>query len=540
MSLIPDNMGAASNFRLPPDSNGKRMNTLRHWHVEYVNGTHQPLAGDVITGNTSGFIGTVTSIHSNNTSTTGEVVIVPLDQNAGSNPSTGEDLFYNGGKIAEAGEWYAVHAQANMIVGGNDPHSPLFVDKTGSAYVRFAEGDQQMDGFGLTRNSTPTQIADYSHRYSKGDSIWSESSSGTASASHLPNESAIAMDVDTASGDRITRTTNKYHLYQAGMSQLIILTIASGDIGKDGVTRRWGYYDDENGVYFELAGTDLRVGLRSNTTGTPVDTVISQADWNGDKVDGSLGLSNLSGMDIDVSKLNVYWIDLQWLGGGRVRFGVLSPNGNRVTCHEIKNANANTGPYMTTATLPVRTEILNTGATGSPSRLKYVCGTVHTEGNLVPDRKKKTNKYDTEVVKTSVTTEVPLISFRSKALINGLANRKVTIPELLSSYVKTNPVRVRLYKSPTLTGANWTDHAYGGVQYDTTASAASGGQQLLSWVFDPGCYNTDFPSNFGYQGQNLVLDADGTQGLWYTLTVESLEAGGSDIDLSISLIDMGG
>lgn len=530
-------MGASSYFRLPPDSNGKRINTLKHWHIEYVTGTTKPLVNDVVVGNTSGFTGTITAIHSNNTSTTGELSVIPLDQNAGANPVEGEDLYIDGVKVGVVGEWYSVYAQANTIVGGNNPHSPMFVDAKGSAYVRFTEGDQQMDGFGLTRMSTPTQIADYNHKYDKATDIWQEDLVGTATTAHLPNEAAIAMDIGTASGDRVTRTTNKYHLYQAGMSQLVIMTIACGDVGKEGVIRRWGYYDDSNGIFFQLNGTTLSVVLRSSTSGTPVDTIINQADWNGDRINGQDGLSNLSGMDIDVSKLNVYWTDLQWLGGGRVRFGVLSPDGGRVTIHEIKNANSHTGPYMTTATLPLRTEILNTGVTGSPSRLKYVCGTVHTEGTLVPDRKKKTSKYDNEVVKTSVSTEVPLISFRPKTNINGVINRTVTIPELISVYIKTAAVRLRLYRNTTLTGASWQDHAIGATQVDTSATAFTDGTRLLSWVFDPGSHNIEFPSNFGYQGQNLTLGADGTQNLWYTLTVESLETT-SDVDVSISLIDM--
>jgi len=248
MSLIPDNMGAASHFRLPPDSNGKRVNTLRHWHVEYLNGTLKPVVGDVVTGHSSGFVGTVTSIHSSNTTAAGELAVVPLDQNAGANPTTGEDLYLDGAKVAEVGEWYAVHAQANVLVGGNNPHSPQFIDNKGSAYVRFAEGEQQLDGFGLSRMSSPMQIGEYTHFYGKQDDEWHEETAGTASSTHLPNESAVAMDVDAASGDHISRTTNKYHIYQAGFSQLIEMAVAVGDSGKANVVRQWGYFDDDDGV----------------------------------------------------------------------------------------------------------------------------------------------------------------------------------------------------------------------------------------------------------------------------------------------------
>jgi len=301
----------------------------------------------------------------------------------------------------------------------------------------------------------------------------------------------------------------------------------------------WGYFDDDDGVFFRLNGTAFQVVVRSSTTGSPVETVIEQADFNGDKMDGSLGLSNLSNMHFDPSKLNVFWIDLQWLGGGRVRFGMLSEDGSRVTLHSVRNANALTGPYMMTATLPVRAEQFNSGVSASPSRLKVVCCTVHTEGEVVPDRKRRTNKYAGRVSATGVTTEVPIMSGRTAPTFNGVPTRKVTIPALFSAYVKTNAVRLNLYKNATLTGASFAQVPGSAVEVDTSASAISGGDLMLSWVLGPGGTNEHFPSNFGYLGQNLHLRADGGYGEVYTLAVESLEAGGSDIDLSVSWIDMG-
>jgi len=538
-------MGAASNFRLPPDSNGKRMNTLRHWHVEYVNGTYSPLVGDVITGNTSGFVGTVTSIHANNTSTTGEVAVVPLEQNAGANPTTGEDLYIGGGKVSEAGEWYAVHAQANVLVGGNNPHAAQFVDNQGSAYIRFADGPQQLDGFGLSRQTTPWMVGFYDFHYGTlPNEFWTDTS-GTATETHLPNEAAVAMDIGTDSGDRITRTTHKYHLYQPGYSQLVEITAVAGDAGKANVRRRIGYFDDNNGVFFEMDGTDIYCVLRTSTSGSPVDTRIHQSDWNGDRMDGSLGLSNLSNVQLDPTKLQVMWMDMQWLGAGRVRFGFLSPDGSRVTVHSIENANANLGPYMATATLPVRTEIENTGISGSPSRLKVVCIAVKTEGQLLPDRKKRTEKFGLAGSPHTVnsTTDTPMLGMRPALSINGITNRKIIIPERWSLILEGDPVVLKFWRRVAgASGGTYTQVGESVMEVNaglTTFTPASSHTMLVDY-YTAGAYSIEAPQNFGYLGQHGRLNADGvTQEEWLITAALATSSGTSaTVTMGFSWIEL--
>ncbi len=143
------------------------------------------------------------------------------------------------------------------------------------------------------------------------------------------------MVTTTANGSSVSRTSNRYHFYQPGVGNLIINTLALDDNGKANNTRRWGYYDANNGIFWELAGTEFRVVLRSSTSGSVVDTVVAQADWNGDKLDGA----GQSKMDIDLSKANFFFIDFAWLGVGAVRFGVLAQDGSRWIAHTFENPN---------------------------------------------------------------------------------------------------------------------------------------------------------------------------------------------------------
>ena len=56
--------------------------------------------------------------------------------------------------------------------------------------------------------------------------------------------------------------------------------------------------------FFEQNGTDLRVVIRDDGSGSVVDSVVSQANWNVDKLDGT----GASGITIDTTKDNIYFI----------------------------------------------------------------------------------------------------------------------------------------------------------------------------------------------------------------------------------------
>jgi hypothetical protein len=98
--------------------------------------------------------------------------------------------------------------------------------------------------------------------------------------------------------------------------------------------------------FFMQDGTTLKIVRRTYTSGSPVDTEISQSSWNGDKLDGT----GASGFTLDPSKSNILFIDIEWLGVGSVRVGFVI-NGQLITAHTFNNANSLTTVYMQTANL---------------------------------------------------------------------------------------------------------------------------------------------------------------------------------------------
>jgi len=84
-------------------------------------------------------------------------------------------------------------------------------------------------------------------------------------------------------------------------------------------------------------------------------------------------------MTIDLTKSQIFWTDIEWLGVGSVRTGFIL-DGRYIICHIFNHANFLKYPYMTSAIGPVRYEITNTTGTAPASNLMQICSTVISEG----------------------------------------------------------------------------------------------------------------------------------------------------------------
>ena len=161
----------------------------------------------------------------------------------------------------------------------------------------------------------------------------------------------------------------EYHSYKPGCGQIALITGVLADT-KNNLTQRVGYFDDRNGIYFEHANsaagtTTLSWNIRTSISNTAVTSeTASSSDWNIDKFDGT----GPSGLTLDFTKSQIYVIDFQWLGVGRVRCG-FDIDGQLYYAHEFLHANHTAGVFMSTPSLPIRWEIRNTNTTTSGSKI---------------------------------------------------------------------------------------------------------------------------------------------------------------------------
>jgi len=231
----------------------------------------------------------------------------------------------------------------------------------------------QLDAFGRLRVSNPLTLFDSSHRFDDND-LWATATATGGTSVFNANQGLVDLNVTASSGSSVTRETIKTFSYQPGKSLLVLNTFVMSS-AKAGLTQRVGYYGAQNGFYLEQVDNTVQFVKRSLVTGSVVNTPVLQANWNGDKLDGT-GPSKLI---LDLTKAQILWMDLEWLGVGSVRVGFVI-NGQFIVCHTFQHANLITSTYITTASLPLRYEIFNTSGTSGASTLKQICSTVISEG----------------------------------------------------------------------------------------------------------------------------------------------------------------
>jgi len=362
-------------------------------------------------------------------------------------------------------------------------HTNLIYDTQKEYYRPFKDSDfyggnsvtnPSNDAFGRQRVSNPFTLFDSSHRF-KDNNLWSTATTGTASATFDANEGLVDLEVDNTINSEVVRETVKVFSYQPGKSLLTMNTFVMQS-AKTGLRQRVGYYGANNGIYIELANSVLYIVKRSSISGSIVDTRISQSSWSNDKLDGS----GPSGLTLDISKAQILWMDIEWLGVGSVRTGFII-NGQFVLCHIFHHANLITSTYITSASLPLRYEIKNTAATSGNSTLKQICSTVISEGGFELNGLQQSINIPITSPRalTTAGTYYPIISIRLKSAFLDA----IVIPTAFSMMGTANGINYnwRIIVAGTTSAGTWVSAGSdSAVEYNITGTSFSGGKILAS------------------------------------------------------------
>jgi hypothetical protein len=257
------------------------------------------------------------------------------------------------GQVIRGGEQFETHIQA-------DHRGQILQQGPDSGAV---------DAFGRARVSQPFTMFDNISRYDKGLDQWNEIIAGSGTSTHLPNESSIALAV-TASGDNVLRRTRRRFPYQAGKSLSVMQSFVGAPL-VSGLIQEVGYFDNANGIFLRASGTTVQFVIRSSTSGSVIDNVADQNEWNIDTFPS-----------LDFSKAQIFTADMEWLGVGRVRCGFVV-DGEYRYCHEFNHANNITSTYMANPVLPLSYRIEAAGeASGT---MKEICAAVASEAGYEPE-----------------------------------------------------------------------------------------------------------------------------------------------------------
>ena len=107
------------------------------------------------------------------------------------------------------------------------------------------------------------------------------------------------------------------------------------------------------------------------------DLRIPQSEWSVDKADGT----GPSGFKLDITKIQMAYIDYSWYGAGKIRFGFKDAKGHVKYMHEFLHNNRLEEAYMRSGNMPGRYEIENTG------RPSFVPSLFHWGTSVIMDGK---------------------------------------------------------------------------------------------------------------------------------------------------------
>lgn len=284
----------------------------------------------------------------------------------------------------------------------------------------------QLDAFGRLRVSEVTTLLEVKYNQDKLPNQVDEVVAGSATSTLDSTNACVIMTVSTT-GDYVIRQTKERAIYQPGFSQNTKFSFSDFELDSN-VIKRVGYFSSStaatyntqfDGFFLESNGINNKISFQIWKKGT---LVLSSAtdSWISDQVNPNI---------IDWSKTQLMTVDFQWLGVGRVRFG-MSLSGNTYIFATNSGTNNLSDVYMSSPDQPIRYEIRSSGGT---STFHQICSSVNDEGSR--NKIKRTGSIaQTNVITLGTSgTKYPFIGLRT-----SLPYEQVTLELVSSSILNTS------------------------------------------------------------------------------------------------------
>jgi len=230
-------------------------------------------------------------------------------------------------------------------------------------------------------------------------------------------------------------------------------------------------------IYPEYRGA---ANITSVTVSKTVDTRYVQSSWNIDKMDGT----GQSLYNLDLTRMQMFYIDYTWYGAGAIRFGFKNTRGEVAYCHRVPNNNLNTEAYMRSGNLVARYE------TNSLAPVTYLTSTL-TSG----------------VTASMAVADTSLFPSAGTLVLSQAANTGAVIEYVTytGKTATTFTTLTRNYQGITIPGAG---SASGGSAVATTftvtgvTTAAAGGTAPIKVEL----YGPSQASTIGHWGSAVIMD----------------------------------
>jgi hypothetical protein len=118
-----------------------------------------------------------------------------------------------------------------------------------------------------------------------------------------------------------------------------------------------GINDTTFGISPEYRGTTITSPSYALVSKT-IDIRVPQSQWNIDKCNGT----GPSGYTIDLTRMQMLYMDYSWYGAGTIRWGLRTTKGQIIYCHQQQNNNIQYEAFMRSGNLPAHYESNGVGA----------------------------------------------------------------------------------------------------------------------------------------------------------------------------------
>ena len=236
----------------------------------------------------------------------------------------------------------------------------------------------------------------------------------------------------------------------------------------------------KNGYMIGYDGTTFGFHRFQNDT----KFTVAQADWD-DPLDGT-GASRAT---LDQTKLNVFFIQYEYLGGGAIRIWHEAPNGDKSIVHTVKYAGLNTEPSVHNPNFHFAIYAANK-ATSNNMIVKSSSYAYFVEGKTSFIELHQPENASGTKEKVGVTTEIAIFTIRNKATYASKTNFIDII--LLGSggsieaSSANNLGNIRVVKNASLGGVpSWADinTTNSVVEVDVAGTTVTGGKELGAGLF---------------------------------------------------------
>jgi hypothetical protein len=340
-----------------------------------------------------------------------------------------------------------------------------------------------LDAFGRLRTAAVQNLIDIKHVYDKNPLQVNEITAGTATSVFNEEYARVRMST-SANNDLVIRQTKTHPIYQPGKSQLFEGSFSNFQI-ETNVIKRVGcfvsttastYNSIFDGFFLESNGVTNVISFQLWRSGTTIFTAATTS-WDSTEFDPT---------NFNWSNTNLMTVDYQWLGVGRMRFG-MGLSGQTMYFAEHNCANNEPYVYMSSPNQPIRYEIRQVGA-GS-GNFDMICSHVSTEGALNGLYTTVGIINSTNADLNSSGTKYPYIGYRLNPLYNGVTSQFSSLSVLNTSndnYLLTIEFNPTLSVTPS-----WTDIPNSPFQYSVyngivTTTITSPGHIMSSLIGQAG------------------------------------------------------